>query len=299
VAWGQGVGRNLPQAAVAFDLDTRERTVVAQSSGEIDPVQVGGPDGRTVVWTEMSTVLTDASAPTWRLYAQALGTDGRWLMAQDDTPTRMDAIPFPQVGDTWAVWTQLERGSATPSLALEGCRLDAHSCHQFGGEVSALTVYSHGPSLYRLAQDARGTDVTVVDTVTGRQTTLTASGQVQNFAAHDGAIAWEEPSSGDPTSEWYRASPTAPVVKVATTHGGNAQPGAGCVVWLDDRGSLLLRTEDTRGAQGPVTVLAGEDLDIAARWTVEGDHIAWATVDGTGSVTVRVATVPACAGAGT
>lgn len=282
-----------PDRVFVHDLHTDTTRVVARTSypGGTIPRLRASKD--SIVYLDMSRVATpDDGATNWRLYEVSVKSGKiRQLLASATRAERVDP-PLPSVSWPWVAWLHpTEKDLSVQSLDLrDGSRrtlVPSTSGSQLSfDDVSGTIFYDDdngagGRDLFRLAPDGSQPAVQV-----------TSSGAVDFPIARNGGVVWQEPVGSSSDSLWYL--PTAGTVTSPTRFstpdevdaplaGTNGFPGRGFVVWLvGDR--LLARDAEARSRPAS---LQERDVSIPARWWVDADRVAWATLTGIGTATEK------------
>ncbi len=292
VAWTAGAAGpdEDPNEILVHDLDSKQTRVVARTRFPRGTIPRVRGSGESLVFLDMSRVPTDSDAGSdWHMYEVSISTGKqRRLLSSTGKADREDP-PIPSIAWPWVVWFRPAGDAYTlQSLDLREARERTVARSPAGGQLSldneTLTAY------YDDDNGANGRDVFAVP-VDGSAPPrrVTTSGKADFPLARNGAVAWQEPPGGRSEALLYKAASTDTVHRVSTPSstwpeaGRNPFPGRGFVVWL--MGSQLL----VRAASGqsPPTVLEERHASIPARWWVEADRVAWATLTGVGTANER------------
>jgi hypothetical protein len=277
-----------PSRVLVHDLDDKTTRVLARThfpGGTIERIRASKD---TVVYVDLAREATaEQPGAPWHLYEVSVSTGRERRLASSATALDEENPPRPSIVWPWVAWLQ-----ATDA---EG-RVAVRSLDLRNGEQRTLVPSSTGvqssmddvtASVYY--DDDNGTggrDVFAVPVDgSGPPTRVSASGRAGFPIARNGAVAWQQPPGGDSDSLWHKALPRGPEQQFAATSeglpaGSNSFPGRGFVVYLGREGLMVGHPS---GAVPPVRLDEGGDASIPARWWVEGDRVAWASIRDVGS----------------
>ena len=277
-----------PVSVVVYDLATRTVGGVPRgtNTGELDPAVGGLTDSQSLLFTKFDHPLDGIDGVGgWKLALINLRTDVRRTVAFADVGSPNQPAPFPSAQGHWAAWT--EYNPPTGHLQLISFDLAKFKRRVLAPEVAISSVSIEDGLVYFDHANREGkVDVYRVPADGSAPAgPITHSGRVALPVAGNGWLAWQEPAGSSATSEWLQdlSRPYAPQ-RLASAKGGNPQPGRGFAVYLGNTGELLAGNGDG------VDRLISAHVDIAARWAVFGDLVAWGERDiKSGELVIKVA----------
>jgi hypothetical protein len=281
---------HLGTVVMAYDLATGRvrRLASAPPGGEVDSPRPSVHGDTYVVYTELSRIPSDADhRAAWRLVLADLQGNSTVTLAEDRNGQFVEQIPGGKFVGHWCVWAAADSTNDLGSRTIFAYDLDTgkrrtvitgvHPSNDPGGWAEE-TIFDD--------RVGSGTDVIEQPIAGGERTVLTKSGHAILAVAANGGVAWQEPESGDPTSEWY-LRPGGRPSQIAASRGGNAFPGSHIVVWLGDEEVLMAASID--GTK--ILALQRDHLDIGGRWWIDADTVVWATLSDDLRDTIHVATI--------
>lgn len=286
------------RTATVFDLASHRGRTVAQHEGAGNLDLVAGGDDK-IVYTDLSRDLTDENllSSPWKEYLQDLAAGDRVLLAHSRNRRDELDLATPHVNWPWLVDARVPLPLPRDPLRLDIVATDLRTRKQHvvvsKARDPAVILISGQRVVFAADSGPHRRDFFSVPLDgSAKPTQITSSGAVSGGWVDSGGLTWQEPLMGDPTSIWFMPlSPPGKPIKVADG-GSNVYPGRGFVMWLtpaQQREKLVAR-QPCSSAE-PLQI-AGDDLDIGARWMAYADRIVWATDVGVGDearVTVHVA----------
>jgi hypothetical protein len=291
VTWVEAAPGHMNSRVMLYDLTSKTITPLASApaGGEVDSPRLLGEGDGYVTYTELSRIPSDADhRSAWRLILLNLRSRRAVSLAAKPEGEFVEQIPGGRLVGHWCIWAQADSTSDLGSRSI------------FAHDVHTGTVHRVAHGVHPSGDVSGWNDIVVYDDVIpgggrnvvqqlingGPRTVLTTSGHAILSVGANGAVTWQEPEDGAPTSEWYARLGRQPL-RVASSHLGNAVPGAHIAVWLSDEYQLWVRSVDSDAS----LVLQAENLNIGGRWWVDGDTVVWSTLSGEGTATIHVAAV--------
>lgn len=280
--WGSRVAYvSEERAVVVCDLGTGDARVVGTVDRAEKYVHTARGSGDTVVWAEFEATADPAGLSPWEIRAHDLHNGRTWLVAsgrpRDDHP----AFPAPVIEGSTITWVEVPPDRSRR----ENPDIVAYDVHARTRRVLAAGYYpliSDGQA-YFTASTEKGADLYVVP-VDGSSPArrLTHEGTVRGMDARNGWVVWTRSEDRDPrvTAEdrqpivALQAGSTAPRVVAEGTYSPRAGNGFVVADSSDVDGYFLVKIDGTD--LRPFT--ASGNLGMA-NVSVDGDRIAWATVD--------------------
>jgi hypothetical protein len=282
VAWAAGdSARIATDRIVLYDRNARRMQVVARMPGkELDWVR---GSGEFLTYTVLYGTPSDAKPDVpWEIRVFDIQHRRTTVVEKSKNTFDEKFAPFPDID--WPYLTNgdpsLHEGDLDGITAVYNLRT-GHRRVITGAAASGRITIDHG----LVAFDARspaGRDLYVASAASGNARRLTKDGLVSLPRVRNGAVAWQEPPTGDAMSAWYMSLTAQVPIKLARGSGDMAVPGNGFVLWCDRLGDELVVYDALSPTALPVHLRAppsGYRLSISARWDASGDTLVWADED--------------------
>jgi hypothetical protein len=274
---------------VVCDLSTGTADVVARQKsgrGVLDWVRA---DRQALVWIDFDRPINSAvTGSPWTMYARDLSTATTTVIATGRPKGGHFTLPEPEIEWPYVVWTDLPRTGDIHALGPELVVYDlrdgsrrALSSGNFPDQPSVtngLVYFTAKTEHPRPRPDVRDLYVVPADgSKPSARLTSEDDDLVTEARARNGWVAWTlhpkapKESVGELPILTLRAGTSTPL-RVAT--GRPVEPGSDLVVYEFEASLYAVRPD---GGQ-PFTVLK-EGLDFASRWSIDGNRIAFVTVD--------------------
>lgn len=289
VGWAAGPTADAdPDRLFLYNLETKDSRVIARTKYRGGTIPRLRASKDSVVYVDMNRVASDVDASVeWHMYELSLSTGRERTLARSASASDLERPPIPSVAWPWVVWFQPEeQGRTVRSFDLRDGRQKVLASASTAGQLSLddTTANAHYDDASREGRDV----FSVPADGSSPPSQVTTSGRADFPIARNGGVSWQEPPEADSMSLWFKEVTAQPrrvseAGAYGPTAGSNPFPGRGFVVWL--LGNQLVARDSA--AVRPHVVVQEADVSIPARWWVDGDRVAWATLTSIGTPNER------------